>query len=382
MQELEKIRQELNEIDDELVRLFERRLGLIDEVAAAKMRSGMPIFDPGRERAILTRVAAAVGPEMEIPSKVLFSTLFNISRARQRKTIGDISPLGNEIMNAIANTPKQFPSQATVACPGAEGSYSQQAADQLIKFPTIFYFNSFEDVCSAVEKGMCRYGILPIENSAAGSVTAVYDLMLRHRFNIVRALRQQVRHVLLAPRGVKLQDVKTVHSHPQALAQCSEFLQSNPQMTACPSGNTAVAARDIAASGRKDAAVIASRACAELYGLQVLSEDICNTSANYTRFICISKDCEIYPDTRKFSFMMTLAHRPGALYGVMAKFAALDLNLTKLESRPIPGRDFEFRFAFDFEAPASDERVVGLISELASDPGIEQFTFLGAYAEC
>lgn len=382
MQELGQIREKLNRIDDDLVRLFKDRLALVDEVAAVKRESGAPISDPGRERAILSRVASAAGPELEIPSKVLFTTLFNISRARQRKIAGSESPIGEEMRRAISSTSKQFPSQATVACPGAEGAYSQQAAERLVKFPAIFYFNSFEDVCAAVEKGMCRYGILPIENSAAGSVSAVYDLMVRYRFHIVRALRQQVRHVLLAPPGVEIGDVRSVHSHPQALAQCSAFLQANPRMVPCPSGNTAVAARSVAAAGRGDAAVIASRACAELYGLRVLSDDICNTTANYTRFICISKDCEIYPDSRKFSVMMTLANRPGSLYGVMAKFAALDVNLTKLESRPIPGRDFEFRFTFDFEASPGDERVVGLISELSSDPDIEQFTFLGAYAEC
>lgn len=381
MQEIEQIRDELNAVDDELVKLFEKRLTIVDKVAETKRRNGAPIFDPGRERAILSRVAGIVGEELEIPCKVLFSTLFNISRARQRKVLGTVSTVSESIRNALAAAPEQFPTRATVACPGAEGSFSQQAVDQLVKFPTVFYFNSFEDVCLAVEKGMCRYGILPIENSAAGSVTAVYDLMVRHRFHIVRALRQHVRHVLLAPPGVKIDDIKDVYSHPQALAQCSEFLQKHTGITQHASGNTAVAAREVAASGRKDVAVIASRACAELYGLQVLAEDICNTSANFTRFICISKECEVYRDSGKFSIMMTLAHRPGSLYGIMAKFAALDVNLTKLESRPIPGRDFEFRFTFDFEAKPDDERVIGLLSELSVDPDIEQFTFLGAYAE-
>ena len=128
-------------------------------------------------------------------------------------------------------------------------------------------------------------------------------------------------------------------------------------------------------------AVIASRSCAELYGLDVIAEGIADASFNYTRFICISKNMEIYPDAGKFSIMLSLPHRPGALNGLISKFAAIDVNLTKLESRPIPGMDFEFRFTFDFEAPPTDPAVLALLSELSLDPGIKHFTFLGAYAE-
>jgi len=232
-----------------------------------------------------------------------------------------------------------------------------------------------------VEQGLCPYGILPIENSAAGSVAAVYDLMVRHRFHIVRALRLKVDHVLLAARGVKLEDVREITSHPHALAQCGTFLKAHPKVKATPGSNTAVAAKELAVSGRRDLAVIASRTCAELYGLDVIAEGIADAAFNYTRFICISKNLEIYPDAGKFSIMLSLPHRPGALNGLISKFAAIDVNLTKLESRPIPGMDFEFRFTFDFEAPPTDTAVLALLSELSRDPGIEHFTFLGAYAE-
>ena len=228
---------------------------------------------------------------------------------------------------------------------------------------------------------MCRYGILPVENSSAGSVTAVYDQMVRHRFHIVRAIRQRIDHVLLALPGVAFSDVREVTSHAHALAQCSDFLHAHPAIRQTPAINTAVAARTLAASGRRDLAVIASRPCADLYGLSVVHEDISNSRSNYTRFLCISKDLEIYPDSRKFSLMMSLPHRPGALASILDRFTAIGVNLTKLESRPIPGMDFEFRFTFDFEARPGDERVLGLLAELSSDPEIEHFTFLGAYAE-
>lgn len=378
---MESIRNDINAIDDELVKLFVKRMEASEKMAEVKRGNGKPVQDPERERSILSKVAQAVGPELENEARVFFTTLMSMSRGRQRAELAGESPLVKSITEAVASTPERFPSSATIACPGVEGSYSQQAACRLVNFPTIFYFKGFDDVFSAVEKGMCDYGILPIENSAVGSVTAVYDLMAKHNFKIVRAVKLRIRHVLLAPRGTKLEDVKEISSHPHAIAQCSEFLHQLPGIKAVPATNTAAAASAVAASGRKDVAVIAARECAELYGLEVIKEDISNTSSNYTRFICISKKNEIYPDSGKFSVMMSLNHRPGALTDVLVKFAAVGVNLTKLESRPVPGSDFEFRFIFDFEASPSDPRVVKMLTGFAMDPEIEHFTFLGAYSE-
>ncbi|MBQ4199659.1 MAG: chorismate mutase [Kiritimatiellae bacterium] len=381
MKELKDIRDEINGIDESMRELFVRRLAVAAEVAEAKRAQGAPVLNPEREREILSRVAKEVGPDMENEARLFFTTLFSISRGRQRAALQDENALVKQIADAVEKTPDQFPSLATVACPGTEGAYSQQATSQLFSFPTILYFRNFENVCGAVEKGMCDYGVLPIENSAVGSVPAIYDAMAQHQFKIVRAMRMRIRHVLLAPKGVKLSDVKEVTSHPHAIAQCSAFLLSHPEMRTVPASNTAAAAADLAASGRRDEAVIASRACAELYGLDVLAEDISNVASNYTRFICISKDLQIYPDASKMTLMMSLAHHPGALSGVLAKFASLGVNLSKLESRPVPGSDFEFRFVFDIEASPRDPRVVKLLAGFASDPEIEHFTFLGAYDE-
>ena len=378
---LEEIRSEINAIDDELVKLFVRRMEAAEKVAEAKRGSATPVQDPARERAILAKVAKAVGPDFENEARLLFTTLMSMSRGRQRAELAGGDGFAQEVTQALASTPDRFPSSATVACAGVEGSYAQQAVCRLVQFPSIFYFKGFDDVFTAVEKGMCDYGVLPIENSAVGSVTAVYDLMARHNFKIVKALKLRIRHVLLAPHGVTFADIKEITSHPHALAQCSDFLRTQPSIRALPATNTAAAAAALAASGRKDMAVIASRECAELYGLDVLKDDISNIKINYTRFICISKRTEIYPDADKFSVMMSLNHRPGALTDVLVKFAAVGVNLTKLESRPVPGSDFEFRFIFDFEASPRDPRVVKMLSGFALDPEIEHFTFLGAYNE-
>ena len=379
--ELSEIRKEIDAVDEEMTKLFVRRMACADQVAEAKRGTGKPVLDPGREREILAKVAERVGPALESEGKLLFSTLLSVSRGRQRAQLADDGMFAKTVAEAMSATPAIFPSKANVACPGAEGGYSQQAAVAFVKFPSLFYFRDFESVFTAVEEGMCEYGVLPIENSTAGSVTQVYDLMAKHDFKIAKALKLRIRHVLLAPKGVKLADVKEIASHPQAIAQCAEFLKAHQGVRTVPASNTAAAAAELAKSGRKDAAVIASRECAELYGLDILADDISDTTSNFTRFICISRKTEIYPDANKFSLMMSLSHRPGSLADILIRFGAVGVNLTKLESRPVPGSDFEFRFSFVFEASPHDVRVVKLLSSLASDPEVEHFTFLGAYAE-
>ena len=379
--ELSEIRKEIDAVDEEMTKLFVRRMACADQVAAAKRGTGKPVLDPGREREILAKVAERVGPALESEGKLLFSTLLSVSRGRQRAQLADDGMFAKTMAEAMSATPAIFPSKANVACPGAEGGYSQQAAVAFVKFPSLFYFRDFESVFTAVEEGMCEYGVLPIENSTAGSVTQVYDLMAKHDFKIAKALKLRIRHVLLAPKGVKLADVKEIASHPQAIAQCAEFLKAHQGVRTVPASNTAAAAAELAKSGRKDAAVIASRECAELYGLDILADDISDTTSNFTRFILISKRLEIYPDANKLSIIMNLGHRAGALADVLIRFAAAGVNLTKLESRPVPGSDFEFSFVFDVEASPRDPAVVRLLSGFASDSSIERFAFLGAYAE-
>ena len=225
---------------------------------------------------------------------------------------------------------------------------------------------------------MCRYGILPVENSTAGSVNKVYDLMNKYKFYITHSLKLFIGHTLLAPEGVELSDIKEVFSHEQALNQCSEYLAKlGVKVTVCE--NTAVAAKKVATGGRRDCAAIGSKDCAELYGLHVLKSGIQNTDNNYTRFICISKKLEVYPGANKTSIMMTIPHKPGSLYNIISSFAALGLNMTKLESRHLPGTNFEFMFYFDIDASVYSENLRILLNELEHDA--EQFSYLGSYTE-
>ena len=377
--DIQDMRKEIDAIDDQLVQLFKNRMEVSSRIADYKKTENLPIFVPAREREKLNDVAEKAGPEMANYTRVLYSMLFELSRSYQSKLNDTISPLYDQITQAINNTPKLFPQAPMVACQGVEGAFSQIACEKIFKNPFIMYFKSFEAVFSAIDQGLCQYGILPIENSTAGSVKKVYDLMIRHNFSIVRTFRLKIDHNLLALPGSKLENIREVYSHEQAINQCGEFLQKLTGIKIIPVENTAVASEMVAKSGRTDVAAISSRSCAELYGLKVLESSIQDKGNNYTRFICISKNMEIYPGSDKTTIMMVLNHRPGALYRVMARLYALGINVTKLESRPLPDRDFEFMFYFDLDTSIYSEEFVQLMCEL--DDLCEEFKYLGSYSE-
>ena len=377
--DIKDLRNQIDQVDDELVQLFVKRMGLSAQVADYKKANNMPIYVPAREREILQEVAKKAGPEMENYARVLYSMLFELSRSYQSKRNTATTTLYQQITHSIDSTPKLFPQAPMVACQGVEGAYSQIACEKMFKSPFIMYFKNFEGVFNAIEQGLCQYGILPIENSTAGSVKKVYDLMIRHNFSIVRTFRLKVDHNLLANPGAKLSDIKEIYSHEQAINQCSDFLQSHPNIKITTVENTAVAANMVAQSGRLDVAALSSHACEELYGLKSLADSVQDKGNNRTRFICISKNLEIYPGSDKTSIMMILSHKPGALYKVLARMYVLGINVIKLESRPIPDRDFEFMFYFDLETSIYSEEFVQLMCEL--DDLCEEFKYLGSYTE-
>ena len=377
--DITELRGEIDKIDDELVKLFGQRMEVAARIADYKKENGLPILVPAREREKLADVAQKAGPEMANYTRVLYSMLFELSRSYQGKRNEKLSPLYHRITQAIEATPNLFPQAPMVACQGVEGAYAQIACEKMIKDPFIMYFKSFEAVFNAIDKGLCQYGILPLENSTAGSVNKVYDLMINHNFSIVRTFRLKIDHNLLALPGAKLSDIKEIYSHEQAISQCAEFLSTLPGVKVTPVENTAVAANMVAQSGRKDVAALSSRACEELYGLACLAANIQDKGNNRTRFICISKNLEVYPGSDKTSIMMILNHKPGALYKVLARLYTLGINVTKLESRPLPDRDFEFMFYFDLETSIYSEEFVQLMCEL--DELCEEFKYLGSYSE-
>ena len=377
--ELQELRGRIDQIDDQLVKLFAQRMDVAAQIADYKKAENLPIFVPAREREKLVDVAQKAGPEMENYTRVLYSMLFELSRSYQSKRNNIDSPLYKKITNAIENTPKLLTQTPMVACQGVEGAYSQIACEKIFKNPFIMYFKNFDGVFNAIEQGLCQYGILPLENSTAGSVKKVYDLMSQHNFSIVRTYRLKVDHNLLANPGAEISDIREIYSHEQAINQCSDFLKQLPGVKIIPVENTAVAAQMVCKSGRTDVAALSRRSCAALYGLNCLAASVQDKGNNRTRFICISKNLEIYPGSDKTSIMMVLSHRPGALYKVLARLYVLGINVTKLESRPIPDRDFEFMFYFDLDTSIYSEEFVQLMCEL--DDLCEEFKYLGSYTE-
>ncbi len=370
---IEELRKEIDLVDGQLLPLFLRRMELSAAIADEKARIGKPIRDRQREREILRTVSERSGGKAEY-ARLLYNDILEYSRSYQRDLTtpdrdGDLPEEGDEM----------FPRAASVACQGVEGAYSQAAADRALPFADITYMRTFEGVFQAVESGLCRFGVLPIENSAHGSVTQVYDLMKSHRFFIVRSVRLHISHSLMVLPGVRLEEVKTVTSHEQAIGQCSRFLASLPGVGVQLSENTAVAARTVAESGDRTLAALSQEDCASLYGLTILRRAVQNTDNNHTRFIVIEKQPRVYPGANRISMQFSTPHTPGALASVMSRFSAMGLNLTKLESRPVEGSDFRYLFYVDLEASLRDAAVRRMLLSLKKD--LPLFTFLGAYQE-
>ena len=376
--ELSEIREKIDAVDDQLLDLFLERMHLSEEVAAYKNEHHLPILNKERERAILAKVTEKSG-EKERYAYHLFSTLFELARSRQAELIDAPTKVGAQIKAALADINAVFPQTGLVACQGVEGANSQVACDRLLPRGNIVYVKTFQAVVSAVESGLCKFGVLPIENSSNGSVRAVYELLQDHNLSIVRSTRLCIRHELLALPGVKMSDITEIYSHEQAIGQCSKFLNGLNGVRVIPCDNTAMAAKMVAERGDRHAAAISSHPCAALYGLETVNDEIQDSDNNYTRFICVTKDPVIYAGANRISLIIACDNKPGALYEILSKLAALGINMTKLESCPVTGRNFEFIFFLELEASVQEPGVLAMLEEL--ERSCAGFHFLGNYAE-
>ena len=377
--DLNALREQIDEADEQLLSAFAKRMEVSTQIALFKKENGLNVFDPGREREKLNDVTAKAPEHLRTHTTALYSLLFDLSRTYQEKMLYPASPIIETITTAVDKTEKIFPQTPVVACQGVEGAYSQLACEKLFSVPNIMYCTTFESVFNAIDSGLCRYGVLPLENSTAGSINKIYDLMMRNHFYIVRSTRLKIDHNLLAKPGASASDIKEIFSHEQAIIQCAGFLKTLGNVKVTPCENTAAAARMVSESGRTDIAALSSRYCAELYGLDCLAQSVQDKGNNYTKFITISKKLEIYPGADKTSIMLVVPHKPGSLYRILSRFYALGINIYKLESRPIPDRDFEFMFYFDLDTPVYSPQFAELMSELESV--CEEFKYLGSYSE-
>ena len=376
--ELSEIRVKIDAVDDQLLSLFLERMALSEEVASYKNQHHLPILNKQREREILAKVTERAG-DKERYAYHLYSTLFELARSRQAELISVPTRVAERVEAALKDGGEIFPQTGLVACQGVEGANSQVACDRLLPRGKIMYVKSFQAVAAAVESGLCKFGVLPIENSSNGSVRAVYQLLQEHDLSIVRSARLCIRHELLALPGVRPEDITEIYSHEQAIGQCSKFLGGLKDVKVIPCGNTAAAAKMVAESGSRRAAAISSHPCAALYGLECVNGNIQDSDNNYTRFICVTKKPVIYAGANRVSLIIAFENKPGALYDILSKLAALDINMTKLESCPVAGSDFEFIFFIELEASVQDPSVLAMLEEM--ERSCAQFQFLGSYTE-
>ncbi|MBR3268108.1 MAG: chorismate mutase [Oscillospiraceae bacterium] len=377
--DLQDIRTELDTVDKELLSLFVRRMELIDKVVDVKRRdTSRPLYDPVRERAILMKVRENAG-EFGNAAHLLFRLILELSRARQAAQLIPATSVAARVAAMCSHEQAVFPQTGRIAVSGVEGSHAGAAADRLFPKGDIIFVDGFRAVVQAVQAGLCQFGILPIENSVNGSVRQVFDLLREPDLCIVRSVRLLIRHVLLTQKDAALSDIKTIYTHEQAAGQCSRFLASLTGADVIPCTSTAHAAQRAAELHDKSVAAIAGEACAKLYGLSVLSDDIQNESNNDTRFLCIAKGAQSYAGADRMSILVNCANSPGALNQMIAKISALGINMCKLESMPIPGTNFSYRFFMDLECNLHQEGVLGLLCEM--ERTCDSFSLLGNYSE-
>ena len=370
-EKLAEVRKEIDEIDRKLLPLFLKRMQCSEKVAALKREAGAPVLNAGREQEILAGVREK-GGDYGAEAEALYRSIMSISRMRQHKLLSggeELRVLEREASRVMPERPEM------VVCQGVEGAYSHQALSFFGEAP-ISFAPTWKQVFEDVKAGRAQFGVLPVENSAAGSVTGVYDLILRYRFFIVGAEAVRVEHCLAA--ADRETPVTAVVSHPQALSQCAEYLESHG-LKAVEYSNTAAAAKYVAEQKPKGVAALCSREAARQYRLSILEENVQDEKDNTTRFVIISKE-PIFPENaEKISLCFSLPHTPGALHTVLARFALCGLNMTKIESRPIPDKAFTYDFYLDFTGNIHETEALNLICALHDE--LPRFSFLGNYCE-
>lgn len=374
MKDLGEIRVEIDKIDNELIELFKKRMDCAKAVGLYKKENNIPVLNQNRENEILDNVEEK-GGEYGSHARLLFSNIMELSRALQHNIVGSGKKLRADILNASS---KMQTENVKVGYQGIKGANGHEATLKLFPNADTVNYKTFADVFDAVDREEVTYGVLPVENSTAGSVSAVYDLILKHRFYIVQALDLPIDYCLAGLKQSEFSDIEKVWSHPQSLSQCENYIASH-NFDSTPFENTAVAAREVAKEKRLNVAAICSYKAAEEYGLNILDNHLQDDKGNTTRFIVISKTLCIPENANKISLCFSLPHVTGSLYGLLCRFNSLGLNLTKIESRPRKGKDFEYLFYLDFSGSVHSDNVIDLISQLSEE--MPEFSFLGNYCE-
>ena len=364
--DLQEIRKQLDGIDREMVALFETRMELCRKVAEYKIGTGKPVYDGEREQQKIDAVTGMVeGEFLKQAVKELFTQMMTISRNYQYKQMAESGFQTEHTFKPVKNLAL---AGARVVYQGVEGAYSHGAA---LKYfgpeASLYHVATWDDAMKEVEEGRADYAVLPIENSSAGAVTDNYDLLMKYHNYIAAETFLTVNHALLGLPNARTEDIRTVFSHPQALMQCSEFLNANRQWKQISVENTAVAAKKVLEEGDSSQAAVASEIAGELYGLKVLSSSINHNKNNTTRFIILTKEAVYREDAQKISLSFELPHKSGSLYNILSNFIYNGVNMFMIESRPIPGRNWEYRFFVDIEGNLSHASVQNALKGISEE---------------
>jgi chorismate mutase/prephenate dehydratase len=367
--DLKQLRDGIDDVDSEILSLFMKRMKLCRGVADYKKEHNMPVFQGGREQQIIDRIVELTADKnLEKGTSALFTTIMDISKILQNRTI-------LEDKKDFKYTAPDFAGAKKIGCQGTSGANSEAAAKKVFGEREFTFYPSFEEVFKAVQSGEADYGVLPVQNSTAGSVDSTYDLMAKYPFYIVKMVTLEINHCLAAKKGTKIEDITCVYSHRQALSQCEVFL-SKTGLKKHEYSNTATAAEKVLNSDEPIAA-ICSVDCAEKLGLEVIARDIADCTINRTQFIIIAKDMQVAEDSDAVSVMLTIPHKEGSLYRLLTKFYVNNMNLLRIESRPIRDGSFDVMFFLDFSGKMSDPNVEAVLRDLAEN--LEDFRCIGTF---
>ncbi|WP_026654638.1 MULTISPECIES: prephenate dehydratase [Butyrivibrio] len=374
--DLKDLRSEIDVIDKQIVELYEKRMEVASQVADYKISVGKKVFDKQREDEKLKAVKALAHSDFNrIGVEELFSQLMSMSRKLQYQKLSEKGASGNLPFIQKDSIDKK---NSRVCYQGAAGSYSEEAMKKFFgKDVNSTAVETFRDAMALLEEGSVDYAVLPIENSTAGIVSEIYDLLAEYEHYIVGEQIIEIKHCLLGVPGAKLEDIKTVYAHPQALMQSAKFLSDNSGIQQIGMKNNAFAAKKVADEKDRSQAAIAGAGAAEVYGLEVIKEGINQADSNSTRFIIVTNQKVFLKDAKKISICMEIPHEAGSLYHIMSHFIYNNLNMTKIESRPIEDRNWEYRFFIDFDGNLGDSAVKNALRGLREEA--KMLRILGNY---
>lgn len=376
MSDLNQIRENIDRVDRELVELFESRMKLCQEVAEYKIANGKQVLDIKREKEKIDKIKNLVKQDFNRHAAgELFKQIMAMSRKLQYQILAKHGIISDVTFESVSEIKKD---QIKIVYQGVEGAYAHEAVLQYFgQEADCYHVESWRDAMEEVKSGRADYAVMPIENSTAGSVTQVYDLLIEYDNYIVAETDVKVEHALLGLPDANIEDIDRVYSHPQALMQCSKFLEERREWQQISTLNTAESAKKISTDGNKHNAAIASRQAAKIYGLKILKEEINHMDMNTTRFVIVGREKIYTKDADKISICVEIAHESGSLYNVLSHFIFNGINMTKIESRPLEDKNWEYRFLMDINGNLGDASVKNALRGISEE--VNNFAILGNY---